>query len=55
MLPDHEYHGLQVVAFEQGEVASPKAAIVQRLAAVKPAGAAPDLSGDPEPVPLPPA
>lgn len=45
--------GLQVVAFEQGEVSSPKAAIVQRLAAVKPTGAAPDLAGDPEPVALP--
>lgn len=47
--------GLQVVAFEQGEVSSPKAAIVQRLAAVRPNGPAPDLGGDPEPVPLPPA
>lgn len=47
--------GLQVVAFEQGEVSSPKAAIMQRLAAVKPVGPAPDLTGDPEPVPLPPA
>lgn len=46
-------HGLQVVAFEQGEVSSPKAAIVQRLAAVRPRGPAPDLGGDPEPVPLP--
>ncbi|KPF86761.1 SAM-dependent methyltransferase [alpha proteobacterium AAP38] len=47
--------GLQVVAFEQGEVSSPKAAIVQRLAARRPVGAAADLNGDPEPVPLPPA
>lgn len=45
--------GLQVVAFEQGEVPSPKAAMVQRLAAVRPAGPAPDLDGDPEPVALP--
>lgn len=46
-------HGLQVVAFEQGEVASPKAAVIQRLCAIKPAGPAPDLDGDPEPAPLP--
>jgi len=45
--------GLQVVAFEQGEVSSPKAAIVQRLAARRPNGTAPDLNGDPEPVALP--
>jgi len=45
--------GLQVIAFEQGEVSSPKAAIVQRLAARRYAGPAPDLSGDPEPAPLP--
>lgn len=45
--------GLQVIAFEQGEVSSPKAAIVQRLAARRPTGPAPDLAGDPEPVPLP--
>jgi len=44
---------LHVLAFEQGEVASPKAAVVQRLAAVAPAGPAPDLDGDPEPFPLP--
>ncbi len=48
-------HGLQVVAFEQGEVSSPKAAIIQRLAARRPFGPAPDLDGDPEPCPLPPA
>ncbi|OYQ36561.1 hypothetical protein CHU95_03960 [Niveispirillum lacus] len=47
--------GLQVIAFEQGEVSSPKAAIVQRLAAVRPIGPSPDLDGDPEPMPLPPA
>lgn len=45
--------GLQVVAFEQGEVSSPKAAMVQRLAAIRPAGPAPDLDGDPEPAALP--
>ncbi|MEC4594959.1 MULTISPECIES: class I SAM-dependent methyltransferase [Nitrospirillum] len=43
---------LQVVAFEQGEIALPRAAVVQRLAAVRPL-AAPDLDGDPEPRPLP--
>ncbi|HET8727808.1 MAG TPA: methyltransferase domain-containing protein [Alphaproteobacteria bacterium] len=44
---------LHVVAFEQGEVASPKAAVVQRIVAV--AGRTPgrDLDGDPEPWPLP--
>ncbi|WP_211101323.1 class I SAM-dependent methyltransferase [Niveispirillum sp. SYP-B3756] len=47
--------GLQVVAFEQGEVSSPKAAVIQRLCARRPTGPAPDLQGDPEPVPLPPA
>jgi SAM-dependent methyltransferase len=45
--------GLQVIAFEQGEVSSPKAAILQRLAARRPVGPAPDLDGDPEPTPLP--
>lgn len=45
--------GLQVIAFEQGEVSSPKAAIIQRLAARRSCGAAADLDGDPEPVPLP--
>lgn len=45
--------GLQVIAFEQGEVSSPKAAIVQRLTARRPIGPASDLDGDPEPVPLP--
>lgn len=44
---------LRVVAFEQGEVASPKAAVVQRIVAVADRGAAPDLDGDPEPRPLP--
>lgn len=44
---------LQVVAFEQGEVASPKAAVVQRLCAVADLAPAHDLGGDPEPRPLP--
>ncbi|WP_044564294.1 bifunctional 2-polyprenyl-6-hydroxyphenol methylase/3-demethylubiquinol 3-O-methyltransferase UbiG [Azospirillum sp. B4] len=44
--------GLQVVAFEQGEISLPRAAVVQRLAAVRPLPA-PDLDGDPEPRPLP--
>jgi SAM-dependent methyltransferase len=44
---------LQVVAFEQGEVSSPKAAVVQRLAAISGPAVAPDLDGDPEPRPLP--
>lgn len=44
---------LQVVAYEHGEVASPKAAVVQRICAVAdldPVGA---LDGSPEPRPLP--
>ncbi|WP_207483617.1 class I SAM-dependent methyltransferase [Arenibaculum pallidiluteum] len=44
---------LHVVAFEQGEVSSPRAAVVQRIAAVADAMAVPDLGGDPEPRPLP--
>ncbi|TWB75074.1 hypothetical protein FBZ87_104172 [Nitrospirillum amazonense] len=44
--------GLHVVAFEQGEIALPRAAVVQRLAAVRPLAAS-DLGGDPEPRPLP--
>lgn len=44
---------LQVVAYEHGEVASPKAAVVQRLAAVADAAPGRDLDGDPEPRPLP--
>lgn len=44
---------LQVVAYEHGEVASPKAAVVQRLCAVADSTAAPGLGGDPEPRPLP--
>lgn len=44
---------LHVVAFEQGEVASPKAAVVQRIAAVADLAGIPELGGDPEPRPLP--
>ena len=45
---------LQVVAYEHGEVASPKAAVVQRLCAVNDLEAGNGLDGDPEPRPLPP-
>ncbi|QCO02398.1 class I SAM-dependent methyltransferase [Azospirillum argentinense] len=44
---------LQVVAYEHGEVASPKAAVMQRLCAVKDLEAGSGLDGDPEPRPLP--
>jgi SAM-dependent methyltransferase len=44
---------LQVVAYEHGEVASPKTAVVQRLCAVADLTPAPGLDGDPEPRPLP--
>ena len=44
---------LQVVAFEQGEVASPRAAVVQRIAAVNDLSPVAALGGDPEPRPLP--
>jgi len=44
---------LQVVAYEHGETASPKAAIVQRLCAVNDTTPGADLHGDPEPRPLP--
>ncbi|MBP2313647.1 class I SAM-dependent methyltransferase [Azospirillum soli] len=44
---------LQVVAYEHGEVASPKAAVVQRICAVKDLAAGEGLDGDPEPRPLP--
>lgn len=44
---------LQIVAFEQGEVASPKAAVVQRLCAVNDLAPGVGLDGDPEPRPLP--
>lgn len=44
---------LQVVAYEHGIVSSPRAAIVQRIAAVNDLAPAPDLNGDPEPADLP--
>lgn len=44
---------LQVVAYEHGEVASPKAAVVQRICAVKDLEPGAGLDGDPEPRPLP--
>ena len=44
---------LQILAYEHGEVSSPKAAIVQRLAAINDLAAAADLDGDPEPASLP--
>ncbi len=44
---------LQVIAYEHGEVASPKAAVVQRIAAVYDLVAVAELGGDPEPRPLP--
>ena len=44
---------LHVIAYEHGEVSSPKAAIVQRMVAVNDLTAAADLDGDPEPRPLP--
>lgn len=44
---------LHVIAFEQGEVASPKAAVVQRIAAVADLAPGRGLDGDPEPRPLP--
>lgn len=44
---------LQVVAYEHGEVASPKAAVVQRICAVADLEPGAGLAGDPEPRPLP--
>ncbi|WP_207460234.1 class I SAM-dependent methyltransferase [Azospirillum sp. SYSU D00513] len=44
---------LQTVAYEHGEVASPKAAVVQRLCAVNDLTPGDGLDGDPEPRPLP--
>lgn len=44
---------LQVLAFEQGEVARPRQAVVQRLAAVNDLTQVADLNGDPEAYPLP--
>lgn len=44
---------LQVVAYEHGEVSSPKAAIVQRIVAVNDLAPGTNLDGDPEPRPVP--
>jgi hypothetical protein len=44
---------LQVVAYEHGEVASPKAAVVQRICAVNDLAPGARLDGDPEPRALP--
>jgi SAM-dependent methyltransferase len=44
---------LQVVAYEHGEVASPRAAVVQRLCAVADLVPVPALDGSTEPHPLP--
>jgi len=44
---------LQVVAFEQGETAAPKAAVMQRLCAVNDLAPGAGLDGDPEPSALP--
>lgn len=44
---------LQVVAYEHGTVASPRPAVVQRLAAVAGPEPGADLGGDPGPHPLP--
>lgn len=46
---------LTVIAFEQGLVGDPGPAVLQRLAARRPGPPPPDLGGDPEPRPLPPA
>lgn len=44
---------LQVVAYEHGEVASPRAAVVQRICAVADRTPVPALDGSSEPHPLP--
>lgn len=44
---------LQVVAYEHGEVATPKAAVVQRLCAVADLTPEAGLDGSPRPYPLP--
>ena len=44
---------LQVIAYEHGEVASPRAAVVQRICAVADLAPQPALDGSPEPHPLP--
>jgi SAM-dependent methyltransferase len=44
---------LQVVAYEHGEVASPRAGVVQRICAIADRAPVPALDGSPEPHPLP--
>ncbi len=44
---------LHIVAFEQGEIAAPKAAVVQRLCAVNDLAPGNGLDGAPDPRPLP--
>ena len=44
---------LQVVAYEHGETSHPRAAVVQRLVAVRDLAPVAALDGDPEPQPLP--
>jgi SAM-dependent methyltransferase len=44
---------LQVVAYEHGEVASPRAGVVQRICAIADRTPVPALDGSPEPHPLP--
>lgn len=44
---------LQVVAYEHGEVAHPKAAVVQRIVAANDLKGIEDPAGDPEPRPVP--
>jgi hypothetical protein len=41
------------VAYEHGEVSSPRAAVVQRICAVADRAPVADLDGSPEPRPLP--
>ena len=45
--------GLTVAAYEHGVVSSPRAAVVQRLCAVRPSSHPDDLDGDPDPTALP--
>jgi len=52
-LPERVAGRLQVVAFEQGEISSPKAAVIQRICAVADLTPGHGLDGDPEPRPLP--
>lgn len=44
---------LQVIAYEHGEVSSPRAAVVQRICAAADIASVGDLDGSPEPRPLP--